>query len=192
MKDQLFRQHVGTGFSRNRDQTLDTCTAARNDTQLFFSFFCFQNYYRIDLLIPEKWKRLSFSDDRRRNNRSNLCFKIAFQIIAILFFDLMEIQHMYAILFQIFHDFFINHISFPVQFFCSGKNRVQLFLRRHIGFIFTDILCQKHLIHQRSHTYHIKFIQVALIDGSKCETFTQRIFRILSLLKYPFIKLQPG
>ena len=192
MKDQFFRQHVSACFSGNRDEALDACTAARNDTQFFLSFFCFQNYYCIDFFISEKWKRLPFSDDRRRNNWSHFCLKITFQIIAVFFFDLMEIQHMYAIFFQAFHDLFIDHISFPVQLFGSCKDCIQLFLWCHIGFVFTDIFCKKHLIHKRSHTYHIKFIQVALIDRSKCETFTQRIFRILSFLKYSLIKFQPG
>ena len=191
MENHFFCQNISAAFAGKFYQTFEHTTAAWNDTQLLFSALCLQHYDCIDFFISQKWKRLSFCHDRRENDRCDFTLKIAFNVFAFFFIHLLEIRDADIIFFQFFHDFIVNDISATVQFSDFRKDLFDLLLRCKICFIITDIFLKKHLIYERSHTHHKKFIKIALIDCCKIQSFTERHFFIFRLFQNTFIKFQP-
>ena len=116
---------------------------------------------------------LSFSDDRRRNNRATLVSKIAFQIIAPSFRSYE--RSMYAVLFQIFQGSLHKQHLFRFSFLFWARI-VQLFSA-------SLVLFSRISLPEASDPPEIPHVPCKIHPGCsddrrKCEAFTQRIFRL--------------
>ena len=76
MEDQFFQQHIPSFSSRKFYHPWQHIITARNNSNLFLFISRFKYYDCVDFFIPEKGKRLSFCNNRRRTQRHDLLVKI--------------------------------------------------------------------------------------------------------------------
>ena len=191
MQDQLLRQHE-TVFRRQFYKFRKNLSAAWHNSEFFFSTLGLQHADSIDLAVFEKWKRLAFSHDCRRQKRQNLRIKKHFQIRTFFYAEAVKINHTDTILFQPVHQCFKNCILADVQLADSFEDLMDLFLRCHICFIFTNISGENHLVKQGTYSYHKKLVQIALINCLKRKALGKWNLLVFCLFQYSFIKFQPG
>ena len=165
MKNQFFTQHIFSHMCRHGDQTRKHPRITWDNPQLFFSASCAKHHGGINLLVAQKRKGLPFAHNAGREQRGNFLIKVLFQKCTFFFADFPKINQLDTLLFQLLHQCFIYSCFSGIQMVHAVQYGRNLFGCRHVGFRVADVSVQKHLIHQRPHAYHEKFIQIGLIDG---------------------------
>ena len=191
MQNQFLRQHKAI-FRRQLYKFRKDLSAAWHDSEFFFSALCLQHTDRIDLAVFEKRKRLAFSHYCRRQKRQDFRVKEHFQIRTFFYAEAVKINHTDTVLFQSVHQCFKNRILADIQLADSFENLLDLLLRCHICFIFTNITGENHLVKQGTYSYHKKLIQIALINCLKRKALGKWNLLVFCLFQYSFIKFQPG
>ena len=163
----------------------------RNNTknQLFLSF---EDSRYIQLFIIQMRERMMLIYNLRGQHRQNTILKNGFQLLVLLFGQVMNTYMTNALFQQLATEISKNSISLNIQLPRLVKNSMKLFRSSHHAFIIPLLRVHSFQAQQTAYSNHKEFIQIAGKNLHKFQALAKRHRAIISLLQYPLVEFQPG
>ena len=163
----------------------------RNNTknQLFLPL---ENSRYIQLFIIQMRERMMLIYNLRRQHWQDTILKNCFQLLILLFGQLMNIYMANALFQQLAAEISKNPISLNIQLPHLVKNCMKLFRSSHHAFIIPLFRVHSFQAQQTAYSNHKEFIQIAGKNLHKFQPLAKRHRAIISLLQHPLVEFQPG
>ena len=133
----------------------------RHNADGLVSFFAFQQRGGIEFFVDQMRNGMVWSDHNRRQNRQQLCFEKAVDLLQIVGTQCLGQNILHAAARKLVHDGSVNLFFHGKQPWNDAVNMVQLLRRRPAGLVVSVIRRHAGKVKETAYTHHEEFIEIA-------------------------------